>query len=65
MLQVTHIQPQKGNGVGQMTWETWVMDLHSTGPERICIVADDTWARKQNKFDFQLEVKFVVVLFYF
>lgn len=63
MLQVTHVQPQKGNGVGQRTRETWVMDLHSTEPERICIVTDDTWSRKQNEFHFQLEVEFAVVLF--
>lgn len=23
-----------------------VMDLHSTGPERICVITDDAWARK-------------------
>lgn len=64
MLPVIHVQPQKGNGVGQMTQEASVMDLHSTGPERICVVTDDTCTRKQKEFDFQLEVEFAVVLFY-
>lgn len=59
MLPVTRVQPQKGSGVGQMTRETWVMDLHSAGPERVCIVTDE------KEFDFQLEVDFAVVLFYF
>lgn len=41
------------------------MDLHNTEPERIWIVTDDAWARRQKEFDFQLEVKFAVVLFSF
>lgn len=41
------------------------MDLHSTGPERICIITDVAQARKKSEHDFQLKAKFVAVSFYF
>lgn len=41
------------------------MDLHNTGPERICILTDAAQARKKSELDFQLKVKFVAVSFYF
>lgn len=42
------------------------MDLHSTGPERICIITDGCASqKKKNELDFQPHAKFVAVSFYF